>query len=79
MKEIPFNKDPNPLVTSTSVTTTVKFIKPLQIRWTPKEDITTHELALCLPYLLANRSIMPYEVDLSKTYFRHFEIIDPNI
>ncbi len=53
-----------------------KSIPPLEMRWQPKEDITTYELAKCLPYLLRSRSTMPYEIDKSETHFRHFEIIE---
>jgi hypothetical protein len=56
----------------------VKFIIPLQMIWQPKDDITTYELAKCLPYLLSRIGTMPYEIDKSKVYFRHFEIIDHN-
>ena len=51
-------------------------LTPLQIRWTPKEDITAYELALCLPYL--NRMVYSYDIDQSLPIFRHFEIIDHN-
>lgn len=50
---------------------------PLQMEWKPKEDITTYELALCLPYLM-HRSTMPYEIDQSEPHFRHFKITDHN-
>ena len=53
-----------------------QFLLPLQMIWKPKEDITTYELALCLPYLF--RTIMPFEIDTSLEHFRHFEIINPN-
>ena len=58
--------------------THVVFIKPLQFYWKPKEDITSFELALCIPFLIRFTSIMPSEVDKSQKHFRHFEIIDPN-
>ncbi len=54
-----------------------RLIMPLIIEWQPKEDITTYELALCMPYLLINR-IMPSQVDLELPHFRHFKITDPN-
>ena len=59
-------------------TTQVVFVKPLQMYWKPKEDITTFELALCVPFLWRFTSVMPGEVDKSQKHFRHFEIIDPN-
>ena len=55
-----------------------KFILPLEMRWQPKEDITTYELAKCLPYLLRYNGIMPYEIDKTENHFRHFDIIDHN-
>jgi len=58
--------------------TTMKILLPLEMRWQPKEDITTYELAKCLPYLLRVNSIMPYEIDKTENHFRHFEIIDHN-
>jgi hypothetical protein len=55
-----------------------QFVLPLQMTWQPKEDITTYELALCLPYISYNQSVMPDMIDLSQPHFRHFEIINPN-
>lgn len=60
-----------------NTSTSTKFILPLEMRWQPKEDITTYELAKCLPYLL-RYNIMPYEIDKSEPHFRHFKIIDHN-
>lgn len=51
---------------------------PLEMKWNPKEDITTFELALCIPYLLREVYVMEYEVDLTQPHFRHFEIINHN-
>lgn len=48
--------------------------KTLEMIWNPKKDITTYELALCVPYF--NRRVMSFEVDTSDTHFRHFNIID---
>jgi len=56
-----------------------QFILPLEMIWEPKEDITTYELAKCLPYLLRYHGVMPYEVDKSLPHFRHFNIIDYNV
>jgi hypothetical protein len=58
--------------------TVVKFPIPLKMIWQPQEDITTYELAKCLPYLLRVISVMPYEIDKTENHFRHFEIIDHN-
>jgi hypothetical protein len=76
-KEILFNKD-EVVMLNYSTTTTSVLVFPLQMRWEPKPDITTHELALCLPYLLRVYSIMPWEVDKNAPHMRHFEIYDPN-
>jgi hypothetical protein len=58
--------------------TSMKFITPLEMRWKPKEDISTYELAKCLPYLIRYNAVMPYEVDRTEIHFRHFDIIDHN-
>ena len=60
-------------------TNTLKVTLPLEMIWQPKEDITTYELAKCLPYLLRYNGTMPYEIDKSELHFRHFDIIDPNL
>ena len=49
---------------------------PLGLTWSPKEDITTYELALSLHFL--NRLVMPYEFSKNAPYARHFEVHDPN-
>jgi len=51
---------------------------PLEMIWEPKEDITVYELSLCLPYLIRNYGVMPYEIDGTLKHFRHFNIIDHN-
>ena len=50
---------------------------PLEMRWQPKEDITTYELSLCLPFLVRN-NIYHFEIDESLPHFRHFKIINHN-
>ena len=55
-----------------------KMLMPLQMEWQPKEDITTYELAMCLPYFLKHSGVMPYEVDTALPHFRHFKITDHN-
>ena len=80
------NSEQNPQSCQTDVSssillntgTTMKFIPPLEMRWKPKEDITTYELVKCLPYLLRVNGVMPYEIDKTENHFRHFEIIDHN-
>jgi len=56
-----------------------KLIMPLQMEWQPKEDISTYELAMCLPYFFRYHGVMPYEVDKSLPHFRHFKITDHNV
>jgi hypothetical protein len=58
--------------------TSMKFLTPLEMRWQPKEDITTYELAKCLPYFFRYNGTMPYEIDKTENHFRHFDIIDHN-
>ena len=53
-------------------------VLPLQMKWKPRVDITTYELALCLPYLLQGNRWMPSQIDTELSHFRHFEIFDPN-
>ncbi len=60
-------------------TSTFRITLPLEMIWQPKEDITTYELAMCLPYFFMHSGVMPYEVDKSLSYFRHFKIIDHNV
>ena len=57
--------------------TQTKFLIPLEMRWKPLADITTHELAMCLPYFFGSH-FMPNEIDKSQSHFRHFEITDHN-
>ena len=58
--------------------TSRKILMPLQMEWQPKEDITTYELALCMPYLHRHSGVMPHEVDLNDSHIRHFKITDHN-
>lgn len=60
-------------------TNTFRIMLPLEMIWQPKEDITTYDLAMCLPYVFRQHGVMPYEVDKSLPHFRHFKIIDPNV
>ena len=55
-----------------------KILMPLQMEWQPKEDITTYELALCMPYLVRHNAVIPYEVDANDKHLRHFKITDHN-
>jgi len=59
-------------------TSSNRLVLPLEMIWKPKEDITTYELALCLPYLFRSHGVMSFEIDRSLVHFRHFEIIDHN-
>lgn len=56
----------------------LKILSPLEMEWQPKEDITTYELAMCLPYFFNTPGVMPYEVDMELPHFRHFKITDYN-
>lgn len=51
---------------------------PLDLEWNPQEDITTYELAQCIPLLFRHTAVMPYEVDKDAPYMRHFKITDLN-
>ncbi len=55
-----------------------EILMPLQMEWQPKEDITTYELALCMPYFYRPYGVMPYEVNLNDKHLRHFKITDHN-
>ena len=62
-----------------------KVIIPLELHWLPKPDITTFELACCIPYI-NNRHIFPEEVfdqdgtiSQSLNFLRHFLITNHNI
>jgi hypothetical protein len=62
-----------------NIADTFRNIMPLEMIWQPKEDITTYELAMCLPYFFRHHGVMPYEVDKSLPHFRHFKITDHNV
>ena len=71
-------------VTTTNTYVVNKVIIPLEI-WLPKPDITTFELACCIPYI-NNYNIFPEEVfDKDRKipqalyFLRHFLIINHNI
>lgn len=66
-------------LTALGINNITNLVQPLEMRWQPKEDITTYELAKCLPYLLRQYNTMPYEINKSENHFRHFEIIDHNL
>ena len=80
------NNEQNPQSIQTDVSSSIllnecirfKITLPLEMRWQPKDDITTYELAKCLPYLLRHNGIMPSEIDKTENHFRHFNIIDHN-
>jgi len=56
---------------------TLSVVLPLEMIWEPKEDITTYELALCLPYFHGALRT-PDQVDQTLPHFRHFKIINHN-
>lgn len=74
------NTQPTQIVTDNIISNenVIRFLMPLEMRWQPKEDITAYELAKCLPYLLRNSYVMPFEIDTNENHFRHFVINDPN-
>lgn len=55
-------------------------VRPLIIFWNPQEDITTFELAQCMPLLfrIYGYPVMPYEINKSEPFMRHFKINNPN-
>jgi hypothetical protein len=65
-------------ITASGINNTSTLVQPLEMIWQPKEDITTYELAKCLPYLLRQYTTMPYEINKLENHFRHFLIIDHN-
>lgn len=69
----------NDFIAHVSTSAFNNLILPVEMIWKPKEDITTYELAMCLPYFFRRNGVMPFEIDKSLSYFRHFEIIDHNI
>ena len=73
------NTQPTQIVTDNIISNenVTRFLMPLEMRWQPKEDITAYELAKCLPYLLRNSYVMPFEIDTNENHFRHFVINDP--
>lgn len=74
------NTQPTQIVTDNIISNenVTRFLMPLEMRWQPKEDITAYELAKCLPYLLRNSYVMPFEIDTNENHFRHFVINDSN-
>ena len=58
----------------------MSLVKPLNITWNPQEDITTFELAQCMPllYRIYSYPVMPYEINESEPIMRHFKIINSN-
>lgn len=68
----------NDFLGAVSTSTSNKLVIPLEMIWQPKEDITAYELAMCLPFFFRTHGVMPYEIDKSLSYFRHFKIVDHN-
>ena len=56
---------------------TIAYNIPLEMIWQPLEDISTYELAMCVPFI-GRRNVMRYEICDSMTYLKHFKIIDYN-
>ncbi len=70
--------DPNQDAHTVVVNWSIKL--PLRLNWKPSTNITTWELANAMPYLLGRYSIleMPDMTKNENSFFRHFEITDPN-
>ena len=56
----------------------IKVLQPLIVEWAPRVDITTWELAMCIPHLVNRHPIMPGQIDTNEPYTRHFKIKNPN-
>lgn len=50
------------------------YYRIVYIVWNPKEDITTYELALCIPFINRGGQIYEHEIDNTKSFFKHFDI-----
>ena len=59
-----------------SLTTKTNNTKLLYITWNPQEDITTFELAQCIPLILMSQYGLINEsfIDLKQPYMRNFKI-----
>jgi hypothetical protein len=53
-------------------------IQPLQLKYEPKDDITTIELSKIMILLFGNVGVYPDDPKLKESYMRHFVITDPN-
>ena len=49
--------------------------RPKRVEWTPQEDITAYELAICLP-LLTSQNLWYAEDYIPKGCERHFNVTD---
>lgn len=56
----------------------MEIFKPFYLIWNPQCDISTYELAKCIPFM--NRLVFPteYELDINANFMRHFKKVDPN-
>lgn len=65
------------MATEKTADKSIVFTVPLNVKWNPKEDISTFELAQALKILLQYRGLMPDEFNaLPDTVKRHFQILD---
>ena len=54
-------------------------VSVIKLEWNPQIDITTYELAQCIPYLLdINRIISTADIDLNQGFLRNFNVIEMN-
>jgi len=51
----------------------IRFLKTVHLIFNPKEDITTYELAQCIPYVLDYRTDEISVLDIPENVIRHFE------
>ena len=63
------------LSAQTLATSVVGIRRPKSVQWTPQEDITAYELALCLP-LLTSAGLFYAEDYIPKGCERHFKVTD---
>jgi len=61
------------IVTSERLNVTTEPAKQVHLEWNPKEDITTYELAKCMPFLI-NHTFLTENMIPDEYFMRHFKI-----
>jgi len=51
----------------------LQFLKVVHLEFNPKEDITTYELAQCIPYILNGRTDELRVFNIPENVIRHFD------